>query len=215
MAKPFSWGWRKEIVLVNNKYRFMHTYSFIVVGFSFLGILLLFSQAASQDNDSQCFVIRDRWEMVHQDLKDKLNSYMSIQQLPVERVAQRPLVSNSTGKTIAKQVSDALQAKEDILVGKRNECRNLLNVENQAFAEMQECISTGRSGKNKDINGLHKKRRALIEKAILAITEVKEVEGRETILPYTEAGGQGDPYRRSVNNYWQNYQQNYRRWWGY
>ena len=31
-----------------------------------------------------------------------------------------------------------------------------------------------------------------------------EVEGKETVIPYTEASGQ-DAYRRSVNNQWQNY----------
>jgi len=186
----------------------------IVMILSLIGCLASASRALSQDVDPQCTVTKDKWEQIHQDLKDKLNSYIAVQQFPVEKITQHSLVTNSSGKSIAKQISDALQVKDDILNVKRTECRDLMNLENQAFSELQECISTGKSVRNKDVSALQKKHRALIDKALLALAEVKEVEGRETILPYSEAS-QGDPYRRSVNNYWQSYEQMYRRWMGY
>lgn len=180
---------------------------------SFLGIFAPAGQALSQDVDSQCLSAKDKWEQIHQDFKDKLNSFVAIQQLPVEKVTSRPLVTNSTGKSMARQISEALQAKDDVLNIKRTECRNLMNLENQAFSELQDCISSVKNTKNKDLTSLHKKRRAVLDKASLALTEVKEVEGRETILPYSEVSN--DPYSRSVNNYWRSYEQMYRRWGGY
>lgn len=175
--------------------------------------IVLPGKGFSQDIDPQCRASRDKWEQAYQDLKDKLSSFLAIQQLPVERVAQRPLVSSSSGGTIASQIAEALQAKENVLDSKRKECQNLLNLENQLFTELQDCVSSGRSGKHRDINAIQKKRRALVDKAVPALAEIQEVEGRETILPYSEASS--DPYRRSVNNYWQNYENMYRRWWGY
>lgn len=167
---------------------------------------------ADPDVDSQCSGQLSRWEKVMQDLKDKVQSYSSLQSTPVERVVQRPIVSNLPGKTIARQISDALQVKDELLNSKRTECRNLLNLENQLFNELQECAQSARSSKNKDFANLAKKRRAFIDRVGISIAEVREVEGQETVLPY-EAAYQ-DPYRRSVNNYWENYQQMYRRWWG-
>jgi hypothetical protein len=70
-----------------------------------------------------------------------------------------------------------------------------------------------RNSKDKDIKNLAKNRQGLIEKAVVAIAEVREVEGKETFVPY-DTMADPDPYRRSVNNYWQNYQQMYRRFWG-
>jgi hypothetical protein len=160
-------------------------------------------------------VLKDKWERLHQELKEKLHGFVSIQQLPVDRIIQRPLVSDNQGKTIAKQIGDALQVKEDLLGEKRRDCLKIIDEENQVFEELQECTSASRNTKNKDFASLQKNRRALLDKIVMTLAEVKEVEGRETILPYSEAASQGDPYRQSVNNYWQNYQQMYRRWWGY
>ncbi|MDQ1238969.1 MAG: hypothetical protein QG577_1154 [Thermodesulfobacteriota bacterium] len=168
-----------------------------------------------QEKDSQCMVLKDKWERLHQELKEKLHGFVSIQQLPVDRIIQRPLVSDNQGKTIAKQIGDALQVKEDLLGEKRRDCLKIIDEENQVFEELQECTSASKNTKNKDFSSLQKNRRAVLDKIVMTLAEVKEVEGRETILPYSEAASQGDPYRQSVNNYWQNYQQMYRRWWGY
>lgn len=178
-----------------------------------LGLLGPVGLAWCQDVDSQCLACKDKWEQIHQDFKDKLNGFTAIQQLSVEKITQRPLVTNSSDKSMARQISEALQTRDDLLNAKRSECRNLMNLENQAFSELQECISSVKSSKNKDLSTLQKKRRAVLDKASVALTEVKEVEGRETILPYSEVSN--DPYSRSVNNYWQSYEQMYRRWRGY
>lgn len=171
--------------------------------------------ALCQEKDPQCVALKDKWEKLHHELKEKLQGFVSIQQLPVDRIIQRPLVSNDPAKTIARQIGDALQVKEDMLSEKRRDCFKLVDEENQLFEELQECLSSSRNAKNKDFGSLQKNRRALLDKMVMTLAEVREVEGKETILPYSEASGQGDPYRQSVNNYWQNYQQMYRRWWGY
>jgi len=101
-----------------------------------------------------------------------------------------------------------------LLNSRRQECRALLNLENEAFNEFQGCLQNSRGSKDKDTKNLAKKRQSLIEKVILTLSEVREVEGKDTILPYSESMNH-DPYRRSVNNYWQSYQQMYRRWWGH
>ena len=49
----------------------------------------------------------------------------------------------------------------------------------------------------------------LLDKVTVTIADVREVEGRETGFPYS-AGVGAQP-----DNYWQSYQQMYRRWWGY
>ncbi len=111
-------------------------------------------------------------------------------------------------------MSEGLQAKEDLLNTKRQECRNIMNLENQAFNEFQSCLQNSRGAKDKDAKNLAKKRQSLLEKTMITLSEVREVEGKEGTLPYSESMQQ-DPYNRSVNNnHWQSYQQMYRRWWG-
>jgi len=179
-------------------------------------VLLLFSFSAvcvAEDIDSRCAAAKDKWEQIVQDLKENLKNYATVQQIPVERIIQRPIVERSSGQTIAKQVSEALQVKDDMLNAKRKECRNLMNLENQAFAELQDC-SNRKNAKDKDLKNLSKTRQAFLDKAIVALAEVREVEGKETFSPYADAGNDPDAYNRSVNNRWQNYQQMYRQWWG-
>jgi len=157
-----------------------------------------------------------RWEKLFQELRDRIQDYSTIQQASLERLSQRPIVDRTEGKTIARQISEAIQVKEEMLNGKRKECKNLMELEEQAFAEFQRCADSGRGSKDKDVKNLMKKRQAYVEKAAITISEVREVEGQDTTLPYYEAmRDQQDPYRQSVNNQWQNYQQMHRRWWGY
>ncbi len=174
-------------------------------------ILVLSGPCLSQDD---CNPSRTKWEQLFQDLRVKVQEFATIQQTPVERVIQRPLVERVEGKTIARQVSEGLQAKEDLINTKRQECRNMINLENQAFNEFQTCLQNSRGSKDKDTKNLAKKRQGLLEKAVITLSEVREVEGKEGALPYSESMQQ-DPYNRSVNNnHWQSYQQMYRRWWG-
>jgi PBP1b-binding outer membrane lipoprotein LpoB len=179
-----------------------------------LTLFLAFVSAGACFGQDDCASSRAKWEQVSQDLRGRLQDFISVQQTPVERIIQKPLVERVEGKSIARQVSEGLQAKEDLLNAKRQECRTVMTLENQAFNEYQSCLQNSRSSKDKDAKGIAKKRQGLIEKAILTLSEVREVEGKDTILPYSESMNH-DPYRRSVNNYWQSYQQMYRKWWGH
>jgi len=185
----------------------------LVPFFSFILVVALSLPCLSQDGD--CSSAQMRWEQRFQELRDRIQDYSTIQQTSLERLTQRPIVDRTERKTIARQVSEAIQIKEEMLNGKRKECRSVLELEERAFAEFQRCADNGRGSKDKDVKNLIKKRQAFVEKAAIALSEVREVEGKDTSLPYVEAMRDQDPYRQSVNNQWQNYQQMYRRWWGY
>jgi hypothetical protein len=196
---------------VKSKANFAGMSAFLVI-FSLILVLTLDSPGFSEGPDASCVAAKQRWEEILQALKEKLQIYASIQQTPAERIVQRPILDVRANKTIAKQISDALEAKEEVLNAQRKECRNLLNLESQVFAEVQECMDL-RHAKDKNVKNMIKNRQALVDKAVVTIAEVHEVEGKETFVPY-DAMNEPDPYRRSVNNYWQNYMQMYRRWWG-
>jgi len=185
----------------------------LVPVFSFIMIVVLSPPCLSQDGD--CSSAQIRWEQLFQELRDRIQDYSSIQQTSLERLTQRPIVDRTERKTIARQISEAIQIKEEMLNGKRKECRTVLDREERAFAEFQRCADNGRGSKDKDVKNVIKKRQVFVEKAAIALSEVREVEGTDTSLPYVEAMRDQDPYRQSVNNQWQNYQQMYRRWWGY
>ncbi len=180
----------------------------------FVSFLVLSPPCFSQD--AGCSSARARWEERFQELRDKIQDYSTIQQTSLERLTQHPLVDRTEGKTIAKQISEAIQVKDRMLCGKRKECREFLALENQAFAEFKQCAGNGRGLRDKEVRNLIKKRQGFVEKANVALAEVREVEGKGT-LPYMETmRSQQDPYRQSWNNQWQNYQQRYRGgWWGY
>jgi hypothetical protein len=174
------------------------------------------SPCRSQGTEAACAEAVDQWGKIYQQLDQKLTDFSAIQQTRVERLVQHPLFETGAGKTIAKQIADALQAKEDILNVKRRECRETMNLEQRAYSQLQDCLGNGKDSRFKDAKKLVKQRNALLEKATLVLAEVKEVEGKDTNLPYTEAmRGQQDYGRGGSNSQWQNYQQMYRRWWGY
>lgn len=187
------------------------------VSILFLCSMLIFcalEPALAQGPESDCSQLKNSWEQLYQDIKEKSDGFTSLEQTAIERIIKKPVVNPNESKTIAAQVSEALQIKEDLLAGQRKELRNLMNIENKVFGELQQCLQSDKSNRNKDAGNILKKRRALLDKVIVTVTEVKEVEGRETVMPYSEAAGQ-DQYRRSVNNQWPNSQDPYRRWWGY
>jgi hypothetical protein len=185
----------------------------LVPVFSLILVVALSPPCLSQDGD--CSSAKVRWEQLFQEVRDTIQDYSTIQQASLQRLTQRPIVERTERKTIARQISEAIQIKEEMLNGKRKECRRVLDLEERAFAEFQRCADNGRGSKDKDVKNLIKKRQAFVEKAAIAISEVREVEGADTSLPYVEAMRDQDPYRQSFNNQWQNYQQMYRRWWGY
>ncbi len=176
-------------------------------------VALISPPCFAQDGD--CSSAQMRWEQIFQELRDKVQDYSTIQQASLERLTQRPIVDRTEGKTIARQVSEAIHVKEEMLNGKRKECRVLLDREAQAFAAFERCGDNVRGSKEKDVKNLIKKRQAFVDKTAIALSEVREVEGKDTAIPYDEAMRGQDPYRQSYSNQWQNYQQMYRRWWGY
>jgi len=183
----------------------------LIVSFAIFPVLI--TPCRSETADAGCGAVRDRWEKSLQELKDKIQEVSTIQETPSTKLAEKPLVDLGKSASIAKQVGDILQTKEDILSRKRRECREIMTLEDQVFNELQECLKNGKNTKDKDTKNLTRRRQALIDKAVIAVAEVREVEGKQTVLPYAE--NVQDDYRRSVNNYWQTYQQMYRRWGGY
>jgi len=187
-----------------------HRTTFLPVLLLILGLFSIISVVPCRcEILENCNGIRERWEENLNNLKDKIQDISAVQQTPAARLADTPPVESSSSKTVAKQVGDALQVKENILSRKRRECREVMNQEEQIFNELLQCTQGGKNAKDKDLKNLVKKRQSLIEKAAITVAEVREVEGRETGLPYSEAR---DDYSRSVNNYWQGYQQMYRQW---
>ena len=191
-----------------------HRTTFLPVLLLILVLLSAISVVPSQSQNlgPNCGAIRDEWEQSVNRLKDKVQEISTVQQTSAASLADKPSVGSNSSKTIAKQIGDALQVKENILTHKRNECKEIMTQEGQLFTKLQECLKSGRTTKDRDVKNLVKRRQALIDKAVVASAEVREVEGRETVLPYSEAR---DDYNRGVNNYWQSYQQMYRRWGGY
>lgn len=183
-------------------------------------VSILFSLVAStpcrsEGQDSDCASVLQKWEGICRDLTAKLHEFSAVQDTPVERITQRPLLQGGGDRTIARRISDALQVKEEILKTKREECQALLNLEGQAFSALQGQCQNGKNGLGKDAKKLIKQRNALVERVTVTIADVREVEGRDAGLPYS-AGVRGQPdYGQGPNNYWQSYQQMYRRWWGY
>jgi hypothetical protein len=181
-----------------------------------LGLFLVLgtvSDGLSESKNPQCAELRSDWEKLVQNLKDNLQEYRAIQKAPLEQITQRPLVDYSEGKTIARQISEAILEKERLLSAKRKECRNVLNKEHKAFREFETCSKSESKGKKEQRawKKLSRHRKKLLDKALLAITEVRAVEGQNTVMPYSQA--YQDPYRGPAN-YWQNYQQRYQGYWG-
>lgn len=166
----------------------------------------------AQETDHQCASVKAKWELAIKELKEKLDDYEAAQRLPLERIVQRPLVESSIEKTIASQVSQAIEAKEGILSAKRKECLNMLNLEDQLYTDFERCLQTGPRSKNKQDQQLISKRRSLVQKARISIAEVREVEGKDQYPQYVDtwrgSPGYGD---RGVADYWQRMYQGY---WG-
>lgn len=164
----------------------------------------------SQDADSQCEGLKSKWESTIQDLNTRLQEYEEVQRCPLEKVVKRPLVDFSTGKTIAKQISHAIQAKENLLNAKREQCRDILNRESQAYGELEQCVRSKGDRQGKLLKKIERNRKHIVEKARLAIVAVRAVEGQDTSAysqAYQSPSGQ-------YNGYWQQYQQMYRGYWG-
>lgn len=184
-----------------------------VLALCVIGVLGSDIGCLAREGGSQCMELRGQWERLINDLRESIRNYQAIQKAPLEQITQRPLVDYGEGKTIARQISEAIQQKEKLLSAKRKECRSILNLENQAFTAFEKCSKGESSGKKSEraFKRLSRKRQKLVNQAVISITEVRAVEGENTVMPYSQA--YRDPYR-SGNNYWQDYQQMYRGYWG-
>lgn len=183
-----------------------------------VGIVMLIitgASAVARDTPSACESAKDHWGRVINELNQKLQEYKSIRRNPVDRIIGRPIVDRAAEKPLAKQISEALQIKDELLGGKRKECLNVLNLENQAFAGVERCLrDTGRS-KEKELKRLSKKRNRLIQKARIEIAEVREVEGEDYFPQYVDSWGNPTYYNnRGMNAYWRNYRRMQQRYWG-
>jgi hypothetical protein len=185
--------------------------SFLMVSAGmFIATLLIVSAPCLSDaQESDCATVWQKWESVVRDLSAKVNEFSALQDTPVERITQRPILAGSGDKTLARRIAEALQVKDEILKAKRTECQALLGLEEQAFQELQAQCQNGKNNLGKVAKKLVKQRTALLEKVTVTIADVREVEGRESGFPYSAGVGQ------QQENYWQSYQQMYRRWWGY
>jgi hypothetical protein len=142
-------------------------------------------------------------------VEKKLQEYQTLQQLPLEQVIRKPLVDRNVNKSIAKQISEAIQKKEELLGQKRKECMTLLNQEKDLFDQVERC-SKGDSAGDREFRRLEKKRQKLVSRAVMLVAEVREVQGREDYAQYADYSRQQNYY----DNYWRNQQQMYMRSWG-
>lgn len=191
----------------------MQRVSFLVAGPAALVMALaVATPSLSQEADAQCASIKAKWEQAIKEVKEKLDDYEAAQRVPLERIVQRPLVERNVEKTIARQVSEAIDTKEAILSTKRKECLNVLNLEDQLYTDFERCLQTGPRSKNKHDQQLIAKRRSLVQKARISVAEVREVEGKDQFPQYVDTWrgpqGYGD---RGVADYWQRMYQGY---WG-
>jgi hypothetical protein len=167
--------------------------------------------SVAQDSDALCNDSRVQWEQSLQELKDGLSAFSAIQQTPAEQVVRRPLVDTRVAKSIALQIAEALQVKEELLNAKRKECRAALEKEGQTYTEYQNCLSQrGSKIKEREGSKLQKQRKAIVDKALVTLAEVREVQGEDRGYAYDAMRQYQNPYGQRANNYWQMYQG----WWG-
>jgi len=184
----------------------------LILAFGVMTLLVATALSRAQETDPDCAPAKERWEQLVQQLKLKHDDFEATRKISLDRVIRRPLVEAAAGKTVARQVSEAIQTKEEILDAKRKEVLKLLSAENQAYEEYERCGPDRRGGKKKDsLQNVVGKRRTLIQKVQTSIAEVREVEGKETqAYQYEPWRGQPDPYSRGAEIYWQRMNQ----YWG-
>jgi len=179
--------------------------SFLVFSVSVLFSSLLFGAGAAsgQQNSADCGASQSNWERLIQELKQKVDDFEGIKKTPVEKITKKPLVDSHSDKTIARQIGEALQAKEEQLNSRRKECLGLLNQEEQAFADMERCALGEKGNAKKDSKKLVAARNKLVQKARTLAVEVQEVEGKNS-GNYVDSAWRG-PYEgvsRGMRSYW-------------
>lgn len=160
----------------------------------------------ARDPDPECGAALERWERIMHDLRTNLEEFRNVQRTPLERVIDRPLVEAGANKSIARQIAEALQVKDDLLGKKRKECRALLDGENELFGRVERCLEADGGSKKTELKRLAKQRTSVIQNAIITIAEVREVEGKDSYTQYVDTWrGQPGWRGRPGANYWQVY----------
>lgn len=174
----------------------------------------------SQETGPGCASVVGPWEQVYRDLKAKLAELKSLEQAPASRFINKPLVDPQADKTIARQVSEALEAKEALLETRRKECQYLVELEKTLFSKAEPCLQSAdaaaKRSKNAKNSGRNiKERNSLVNEAAMVMVNVKEVDGKEQFYP--EEGGYPpnpmDPSMGGQRSAWQNYMNMYRGFW--
>jgi len=157
--------------------------------------------------DPECGGTVERWERIIHDLKVKIDEFRNVQRTPLERVLDRSVVEMGASKSIARQVAEAIQVKEELLNQKRKECRTLLDAENDLFSRVERCAEAEGGSKKSEVKRLVKQRSTVVQGAITALAEVREVEGKESYTQYVDTwrGQPGFRGGRPGGNYWQAY----------
>jgi hypothetical protein len=171
------------------------------------------------ETDTQCASVVGSWEQVCRDLKTKLAELKSLDQSPVTRFIDRPIVDSKSGKTIAKQVSESLEAKEAFIETRRKECQYLVDLEKTLFSQAESCLQPAESSSRrlrnpKGAGRAVRERNSLLNEATIALVTVREVEGKEQFYP-EEGYPPPNPVDPNMDqrSAWQNYLNMYRGFW--
>ncbi|MEW6350737.1 MAG: hypothetical protein AB1646_16875 [Thermodesulfobacteriota bacterium] len=174
--------------------------------------------AHAQDTTMQCESIVSKWEQVYQEMKTRLGDLKALEQTPVSRFTDGPLVHAGSDKPIAAQISAAMDAKEAALDARRKECRYVMELEETLFEQAQGClarpdVSAKRGKQNKGPARIVKERQLLISTGAVALANVREVEGKEQYYPEEAAYPAPDMNASNNRSAWQNYMNMYRGFW--
>jgi hypothetical protein len=173
------------------------------------------SMTAPAYGQEACDKARSTWEQTVERVKQGLKRYESVRATSLKKIAGRPLVRRDSAKTIAQQIAEVVEAKEQLLAEERGRCMSLLSLEQEAFQTFAACMEQGaRSGRA--LSRVKKERERLVKKALVRLAEVREVEGRETHYPQYVGSWQspGAYYRQPRYGGYGAYQQMYRQYWG-
>jgi hypothetical protein len=181
---------------------------------------VLGGSAHAEDPAVPCESIVSKWEQVYNEMKTKLTDLKSLENAPVSRFIDRPLVETRSDKPIAAQISEGVDAKEAALEARRKECRYVMDLERTLFEQAQGCMrpdaSPGRGKQNKSAAArIVKERQQLLSTGSVALADVREVEGKEQYYPEADEAYPSPPGMNVSNNRggWQQYMNMYRGLW--
>ncbi len=192
--------------------------AWIILPFAVLSLTpVCWGPAHAEDPAVQCESIVSKWEQVYREMKTKLGDLQSLEQAPVSRFIEGPLVVERSDKPIAAQISAAVEAKEAALEARRKECRYVMELEGTLFEQAQGCVAqtevSARRGKqNRGPSRIIKERQHLISAGTVALANVREVEGKEQYYP-EEASPNPDLNMTNNRSAWQQYMNTYRGFW--